>query len=209
MKSFTGLLIFFLAIGGFVLLYDYKNGFAMKLGDNLMTERPEGYPVATLAGGCFWCVESEFRAMNGVLYTIVGYTQGELDNPTYKDITTGKTGHVEAIEVVYDPDKISYEDIVLYFLTKAHDPTQLNRQGVDVGTQYRSGIYYHSEEQKQIAEKLIEQVNQSGQYKDLIVTEIKPADTFWVGEEYHQQYYEKYQEETGQPHIRVLLKQKK
>ncbi len=179
---------------------------AMEQGDDLMNTRPEGYPVATLAGGCFWCLESELRALDGILYTRVGYTGGHTENPTYEQISTGKTGHAEAVEITFDPDKVSYADLVKFFLTEAHDPTTLNYQGVDHGTQYRSAIYYHDDEQEKIARDLVTQVNGSKRYKNPIVTEIEPASTFYEAETYHQQYYEKYEEKTGQQHIRVQLK---
>ncbi len=174
-----------------------------------MSTKPEGYPVATLAGGCFWCMESEFRALDGILFTRSGYTGGHLDNPTYQDVSTGRTGHAEAVEITYDPEKISYEELVKFFLTRAHDPTQVDRQGVDVGTQYRSEIFYHDEEQKQIAENVIKTLEDEKRFKKPIATKISPASTFWEAEGYHQQYYEKYEEETGKPHIRVLLKKAK
>ncbi len=173
-----------------------------------MSEKPEGYPVATFAGGCFWCTESEYRALDGVLYTRVGYMGGQTDNPTYRDITTGKTGHAEVVEVTFDPAKISFAVLTEFFLTKAHDPTQLNRQGVDVGTQYRSAIFPANEAQEEAAKAVIKKVDESGHYDDPIVTTIEPLSTFWEGEDYHQQYYEKYQEENGVPHIRVMLKKK-
>jgi len=127
-----------------------------------------------------------------------------LDNPTYQDITTGKTGHAEVIEVTYDPEVISYEKIIEFFLTQAHDPTQLNRQGVDKGTQYRSAIFPANDEEKATAEAVIERLQPD--FKKKIVTTIEPYSTFWEAEQYHQQYYEKYQEETGKDHIRVILK---
>lgn len=176
--------------------------------NSLMQEKPESYPVATVAGGCFWCVESEFRVIDGVLYTRVGYTGGALENPTYEDITTGQTGHAEAVEITYDPKKISYKQIIEYFLTKAHDPTQLNRQGVDVGTQYRSEIFYHNEEQKKIAQQLIKDVDNRNVYGAKVVTKLSPAVKFWEAEGYHQQYYEKYEEKNGEIHPRVFFKKK-
>ena len=112
-------------------------------GEDLMTEQPENHPTAIFGGGCFWCLESEFRALNGVLYTRVGYMGGDKNDPSYNDVTTGETGHAEVVEVTFDPDKISYRNLVEFFLTKAHDPTQVNRQGVDVGTQYRSEIFLY------------------------------------------------------------------
>ncbi|GJL86074.1 MAG: hypothetical protein DHS20C02_18490 [Micavibrio sp.] len=181
----------------------------MEKGDDLMNEKPEGYPVATLGGGCFWCLESEYRALDGVLFTRVGYMGGEAEGPSYKDVTTGTTGHAEVIEVTFDPKKISYRDLLEFFLTKAHDPTTLNAQGVDTGTQYRSAIFYHNEKQKRDAEKMIKRVNMNKVYPNPIVTEVVPAETFWEGEDYHQQYYEKYEKQNGQPHIRMYLKQQR
>lgn len=178
----------------------------LKQGQDLMETKPENYPSVTFAGGCFWCTESEFRGIDGVLFTRVGYMGGELKNPTYQDITTGRTGHAEVIEVTYDPKKTSFKDLTRFFLTKAHDPTQLNRQGVDVGTQYRSAIFYADEEQKKIAAELIQEIDAEGIYDKPIVTTLEPLSTFWLGEGYHQQYYEKYKEEKGQDHIRVILK---
>lgn len=206
MNNFIGLLIVALVAFGAVLFTG--DSYAMKKGESLMSEKPEGYPVATFAGGCFWCTESEYRALDGVLYTRVGYMGGQTDNPTYRDITTGKTGHAEVVEVTFDPAKISFAVLTEFFLTKAHDPTQLNRQGVDVGTQYRSAIFPANEAQEEAAKAVIKKVDESGHYDDPIVTTIEPLSTFWEGEDYHQQYYEKYQEENGVPHIRVMLKKK-
>lgn len=200
--------ITFLAIG-FLLIAPKTlavNGVLDDMGDDIMSEKPNGYPVATLAGGCFWCIESEFRALNGVLYTRSGYIGGHTEQPTYQDITTGQTGHAEAIEITYDPDKISYAQLVEFFLTKAHDPTQINRQGVDVGTQYRSAIFYHDKGQKKIATEMINTVNAQKIYNKPIATQISPADRFWVAEDYHQQYYEKYEKERGEVHPRVFYK---
>lgn len=181
----------------------------MDVAETIKDSKPQSAPVATLAGGCFWCVESEFRALNGVLYTVSGYTGGEIDNPTYQDITTGKTGHAEAVDIYYDPEMITYRELVDFFLRKAHDPTQLNRQGVDKGTQYRSAIFYHDDEQKSIAEEAIKAAETDKVWKDDIVTTLEPLTTFWPAEEYHQQYYEKYEKANGRPHIRVLLKEKR
>ena len=178
------------------------------MASTIKTTQPDNLPIATLAGGCFWCLESEFRALEGVVYTVSGYSGGKTENPTYDDITTGKTGHAEVTDIYYDPDKITYRELLDYFLTKAHDPTQLNRQGVDKGTQYRSAIFYHDEEQKEIAEQAIAETNKAGVWKDPIVTTLEPLSKFWPAESYHQQYYEKYEEAHGRPHIRVLLKQK-
>ncbi len=185
-----------------------KQSKGMDVADTIKTTQPDNLPIATLAGGCFWCLESEFRAFDGVVYTISGYTGGKIDNPTYGDITTGKTGHAEATDIYYDPDIISYRELVDYFLRKSHDPTQLNRQGVDVGTQYRSAIFYHNDEQKKIAQEAIKAAESDKVWKDDIVTTLEPLTKFWPAEDYHQQYYEKYEQANGRPHIRVLLKKK-
>lgn len=183
-----------------------KQSKGMEVAETIKTKIPDNLPIATLAGGCFWCLESEFRALKGVVFTISGYTGGDLENPTYNDITTGKTGHAEATDIYYDPKIITYRELVDYFLRKAHDPTQLNRQGVDKGTQYRSAIFYHDEEQKQIAEEAIKAAEAEKVWKDPIVTTLEPLAKFWPAEEYHQQYYEKYEQANGRPHIRVLMK---
>ena len=192
--------------GGFSIVSSQAQ---MQVSSTIKKERPMDYPIATFAGGCFWCLESEFRTLEGIFYTSVGYSGGDLDYPTYKDVTTGRTGHAEAIEITYDPDMINYRQLVEHFLQKAHDPTQLNRQGVDMGPQYRSVIFFHNDEQQMIADAVVRETSEAQLYDDPIVTELLPAGRFWVAEEYHQQYYEKYQEETGRPHIRVLLKQQK
>lgn len=180
----------------------------MDVAETIKTDKPDNLPIATLAGGCFWCLESEFRALEGVVFTISGYSGGDLENPTYQDITTGKTGHAEVTDVYYDPELISYREILDYFLRKAHDPTQLNRQGVDRGTQYRSAIFYHDEDQKKIAKNAIQAAEEDKVWKNPIVTTLEPLSKFWPAEDYHQQYYEKYETANGRPHIRVLMKQK-
>jgi len=145
---------------------------------------------ATFAAGCFWGVEATFRQLPGVISTRVGYTGGKLQNPTYKDVCTDRTGHAEAVEVDYDPAKISYEKLLDVFWEN-HDPTQLNRQGPDSGTQYRSAIFYHDPEQQSAAESSKEKRGKSGAYRKPIVTQIVPATTFYEAEDYHQQYLEK------------------
>ncbi len=173
-----------------------------------MENKPENYPVATLAGGCFWCLESELRSLDGILYTRVGYIGGDLEAPTYQHITTGKTGHAEAVEITFDPEKVTYEELLTFFLVKAHDPTQLNRQGVDVGTQYRSEIFFHTPEQQKIAQQILKKVGNDKVYPAPIVTQLSQADKFWIAETYHQQYYEKWEEEKGEVHPRVFFKKK-
>lgn len=150
----------------------------------LMTQKQE---TALLAAGCFWGVEHILRNIPGVIETTVGYTGGTTENPTYKEVCTGKTGHAEAIEIRFDPDVISYEKILDYFF-RLHDPTTLNRQHNDIGTQYRSAIFYHDETQKKIAEEFKRKMNESGKWKKPVVTEITKASKFWTAEEYHQDY---------------------
>lgn len=145
---------------------------------------------ATFGAGCFWGVEAAFRKVKGVISTSVGYMGGSLDNPTYEDVCTDRTGHAEVVEVLYDPTAVSYKDLLEVFW-KIHDPTTLNRQGPDRGTQYRSVIFYHTPEQEAQARESINELKQSGRYKKEIVTAIEPASKFWKAEEYHQQYYEK------------------
>ncbi len=145
---------------------------------------------ATFAAGCFWGVELAFQKLNGVKDTKVGYTHGQTENPTYEMVCTGQTGHTEAVWLEYDPAVISYNELLDVFWNK-HDPTQVNRQGPDVGTQYRSGIYFHNDEQKQQAEQSRDALDQSGRYSFPIATEIKPAAVFYLAEDYHQRYLEK------------------
>jgi peptide-methionine (S)-S-oxide reductase len=145
---------------------------------------------ATFAAGCFWGVEATFRQIPGVSATRVGYTGGDLKNPTYKDVCSDRTGHAEAVEVEYDPAKVSYEDLLNVFWEN-HDPTQLNRQGPDFGTQYRSAIFYYSPEQEQVARTSKQELEKSHRYSRPVVTQIVPAVTFYEAEDYHQQYLEK------------------
>lgn len=146
---------------------------------------------ATFGAGCFWHVEETFRHLKGVLSTTVGYTGGILKNPTYEDVCTDKTGHAEVVEITYDPQRISYEELLRVFWD-IHDPTTKNRQGPDVGTQYRSAIFYHSPEQQITAELSKRNLEQSRKYNKKIVTEITKATTFYPAEEYHQQYLAKH-----------------
>lgn len=145
---------------------------------------------ATFAAGCFWQVEEAFRHQKGVLTTKVGYCGGNVTSPTYEKVCSGTSGHAEALEIEYDPAEISYEKLLDIFWT-SHDPTQVNRQGPDIGDQYRTAIFYHSEEQKQIAEKSRDALEQSKKFSKPIVTQILPASVFYPAEEYHQQYLEK------------------
>lgn len=146
---------------------------------------------ATFAGGCFWGVEANFRRLPGVISATSGYTGGHTQNPSYQDVCTDRTGHAEAVEVEFDPAKISYDKLVDAFWS-LHDPTTPNRQGPDVGTQYRSAIFYHDAEQEKAAVASRERAQKSGRFRRPIVTEILPAGTFYPAEEYHQRYYEKH-----------------
>lgn len=152
-----------------------------KMGDlNLET--------ATLAGGCFWCVEAVFDDLEGVEDVISGYTGGHKPNPTYQEVCTGETGHAEAVRITFNPQIISYADLLRIFFT-VHDPTTLNRQGNDVGTQYRSAIFYHNDVQKEVAAEIRDEIAAAGLYENPIVTEITPAGEFWPAEDYHQEYF--------------------
>jgi len=146
---------------------------------------------ATFAAGCFWGVEAAFRRVPGVLETQVGYTGGHTDHPTYEQVCTDRTGHAEAVEVTYDPARVSYGDLLRVFW-EIHDPTTPNRQGPDVGSQYRSAIFTHSPDQKRMAEESRAAVGRSGRFRRPVVTEIVPSQTFWRAEEYHQRYLEKH-----------------
>ena len=145
---------------------------------------------ATFAAGCFWCVEPSFSKIKGVTSTMVGFTGGRLENPSYEDVCTGQTGHAEAIQVEYDPSTVSYDELLEVFWG-SHDPTTLNRQGPDVGEQYRSTIFFHSAEQEVAARASKEKLQNSGMYEKNIVTQIVPASQFYKAEEYHQKYYAK------------------
>lgn len=144
--------------------------------------------IATFAGGCFWCTEAVFLRIEGVEKIVSGYTGGQIKNPAYREICTGRTGHAEAIQIYYDPEKISYKELLeIFFAT--HDPTTLNRQGNDIGTQYRSAIFYNSDRQKQEAEDFINWLERESVFEDPIVTEVVPLGAFFNAEDYHQNYY--------------------
>ena len=157
--------------------------------------------TATFAAGCFWCVEAQFSQLKGVEKVISGFSGGTVKNPTYEEVCTGTTGHAEACNIIYDPSVISYDELLAAFFT-AHDPTQLNRQGNDVGTQYRSAIFYHNARQKQKAEYYIRKLNDAKAYKNNIVTQVVPYTAFYKAEGYHQGYYGKNPE---QPYCKYVI----
>ena len=146
--------------------------------------------VATLAGGCFWCLEAVFDELKGVESVESGYSGGHVQNPSYAQVCDGNTGHAEVVQVTFDPQVVSFKDLLTVFFT-THDPTTLNRQGNDVGTQYRSVIFYHDEEQKKIAEAVIQEIGAERIWDNPIVTEVKPFDQFFIAEDYHQEYFRK------------------
>ena len=156
---------------------------------------------ATFAGGCFWCTEAVFQRVQGVEKVTSGFIGGTIKNPAYREVVTGRTGHAEAVQLEFDPNVVSYEELLYIFFT-THDPTTLNRQGNDVGTQYRSGIFYHNEEQKRNAEEVIEVLENQQIYPDSIVTEIKEAGPFYTAESEHFDYYNQHR---SQPYCKVII----
>ena len=171
-----------------------------------MSTTPTGpTDTATLANGCFWCTEAIFEQLDGVISAVSGYTGGQVENPTYKAVCTGETGHAEALQITYDPSKISFDELLEVFW-ETHDPTTLNRQGNDVGTQYRSGVFYHNAEQKQKAEKYKAELDKSGAFDKPIVTEITPFTKFYPAENYHQEYFEN--NENANPYCKIVIRPK-
>jgi peptide-methionine (S)-S-oxide reductase len=164
----------------------------------------DGNQIATLGGGCFWCLEAVYDELNGVETVVSGYSGGTAANPSYKDVVTGRTGHAEVVQVTFDPDVVSFKDVLEVFFT-IHDPTTLDRQGPDVGTQYRSAIFYHDDGQKRVAEDVIDEVAGRGLWEDPIVTEVTPLEAFYVAEEYHQGYFKK---NPFQPYCLVIIRPK-
>ena len=164
----------------------------------------DGYRLATLAGGCFWCLEAVYNELRGVESVVSGYAGGHDPDPTYEAVCSETTGHAEVVQIAFDPDMVSFRELLEVFFT-IHDPTTLNRQGNDVGTQYRSAVYYHDEEQRLIADEVIEEMTVAGLWDDPIVTEVTALDTFYEAEEYHQQYFEK---NPFQPYCFVVVRPK-
>ena len=175
-------------------------GVAMMSYAAAAADAPARTAKATLAGGCFWCTEAVFAELKGVKKVTSGYTNGSVPNPTYKQVCTGLTGHAEAIEVEYDPAVVSFEKLLEVFFA-THDPTTLNQQGADKGTQYRSGIYYHDDEQKQVAEKVIRALDDAKVFPAKIVTEVTKAEKFYPAEDYHQDFFAN---NPNQPYCRAV-----
>lgn len=191
--------IFIVLIASFSCAENYDQGKSATTSENL-----EGLEKATVAGGCFWCVEAVFERVEGVEAAISGYTGGKEANPNYTQVSSGKTTHAEAVEIYFDPSKINYRKILeIFFAT--HDPTTLNRQGPDVGAQYRSEIYYHTDEQKRIIREVIDSLSSAGVFKNKIVTKISPYTQFYKAEEYHQDYYE---HNPGNPYVASVTRPK-
>lgn len=158
-----------------------------------MTENKTDYETATFANGCFWCSEAVFKRLKGIKSVLPGYSGGQVKNPSYEQVCSGRTGHAESIQIEFDPKVISFEKILDIFW-RTHDPTTLNRQGNDVGTQYRSAIFYHDLKQKEIAEESRRELENEGVYKNPIVTEITPFNSFYIAEDYHKNYYDEHRD---------------
>jgi peptide-methionine (S)-S-oxide reductase len=172
--------------------------------NSVQMDAPKQTDTATLGAGCFWCVEAVFQNLNGVISVTSGYSGGAIKNPSYKEVCTGQTGHAEVCNITYDPSKVSFDEILEVFW-KTHDPTTMNQQGNDVGTQYRSAIFYHNENQKELAEKYKKELNESGAFDNPIVTEIAPYTNFYKAEDYHQNYFN---ENGDQPYCRFVIQPK-
>ncbi|HEV7349150.1 peptide-methionine (S)-S-oxide reductase MsrA [Telluribacter sp.] len=186
----TTLRFFTLVLLSFITVVSYAQSTKnqQKKMNNEPTSSAAGLQTATFGTGCFWCTEAVFESLNGVYNVVSGYSGGQIPNPTYKAVCEGTTGHAECVQLNYDPAKISYADLLEAFF-RSHDPTTLNRQGNDVGTQYRSVIYYHNDEQKQLAEQAKRELDKSGAFGKPIVTEVSPTEKFYTAEAYHQNYF--------------------
>lgn len=188
MMIFVKKFFLFSAFLAFLGCAEGNTGQAMTQSPTAEELQAEGLEVATFAGGCFWCTEAVFERVKGVSKVISGYTGGPEKNPTYQQVSYGRTGHAEAVQVFYDPEQISYPELLeIFFAT--HDPTTLNRQGPDVGKQYRSAVYYHNETQKEQVQAYLQQLKANHTFKDPIVTEVEAFDVFYNAEDYHQDYY--------------------
>ncbi len=176
-----------------------------RTASNQETSIPSTTATAVFANGCFWCTEAIFEQLEGVISATSGYTDGHVKNPTYKQVCSGETGHAEALQIVYDPSKVTFDELLEVFW-ETHDPTTLNRQGADVGTQYRSGIYYMNSEQKEKSERYKAELDKSGAFNNPIVTEIKPFSIFYPAENYHQEYFEN--NENNNPYCKMVIRPK-
>lgn len=177
-----------------------------EIKSNAMQDKNEhkNLEVATLGGGCFWCVEAVYQRLEGVESVVSGYSGGQLPNPTYREICTGNTGHAEVVQIKFNPEIVSFQEVLMVFF-KTHNPTTLNRQGNDVGTQYRSVVFYHSDSQKAEAEKIIQELTAEKVFADPIVTEVTAFDKIYFAEDYHQNYYNQHQ---SQPYCAVVINPK-
>lgn len=198
----TKLLISLVSLSTMVACNSEKNYQIMSTSLNNAIEKVD---TATFGTGCFWCTEAVFEQLNGVLKVTSGYMGGQKANPTYEEVCTGTTGHAECVQVVYEPSKISYDELLEVFF-QVHDPTSLNRQGADVGTQYRSAIFYHSPAQKEKAEYYKREVDKSGSYDKPIVTEVTAASAFYPAENYHQEYYQN--NKNTNPYCSIVIRPK-
>ena len=179
-----------------------KLSMTSELASNITSERTD---TATFGTGCFWCTEAIFQELDGESEVTSGYSGGHKENPTYKEVCTGETGHTECVQVFYNPDRIRYDQLLEVFW-QVHDPTTLNRQGADVGTQYRSAIFYHNDEQKKLAEKYKAELDKSGAFNNPIVTEITPFTKFYPAENYHQEYYDL--NKNNNPYCSIVIRPK-
>ena len=166
-----------------------------------MSNRDSDVETATLGGGCFWCLEAVYEQLNGVIGVESGYAGGAVPSPTYQSVCTGRTGHAEVVQITFEPEVISFEELLSIFFA-IHYPTTLNRQGADVGTQYRSAIFYHDEKQLMVAESVMQRIEAEGIWDDAIVTEVAPFEVFYKAEDYHQEYYRR---NRGQPYCQAVI----
>ena len=199
---FTKLLFSLLSVGAIVSCNSEKNYQIMSSSVNNAIDKTD---TATFGTGCFWCTEAIFEEMNGVLKVTSGYMGGTKENPTYEEVCSGSTGYAECVQVVYEPAKVSYDELLEVFF-QVHDPTSLNRQGADVGTQYRSAIFYNNAAQKEKAEYYKKEVDKSGSYEKPIVTEITAASRFYAAEDYHQEYYQN--NKNTNPYCSIVIRPK-
>jgi peptide-methionine (S)-S-oxide reductase len=198
----TKLFISLLGVSAIVACNSEKNYQIMSSSVNNAMEKTD---TATFGTGCFWCTEAVFEQLNGVLKVTSGYMGGSKENPTYEEVCSGSTGHAECVQVVYEPNKISFDELLEVFF-QVHDPTSLNRQGADVGTQYRSAIFYHNPAQKEKAEYYKKEVDKSGAYEKPIVTEVTAASKFYTAEDYHQEYYQN--NKNTNPYCSIVIRPK-